>query len=95
MELVGWTSSLVLVFTLGSQVRKQWRSGNSQGVSVWLFVGQTVASAGFSIYSLLLGNWVFLATNLVLLGNALLGQWVTWHHSRRHAARSSQQQYGE
>ena len=33
----------------------------SAGVSVWLFVGQLAASVGFTIYSVLLRNWVFAA----------------------------------
>jgi MtN3 and saliva related transmembrane protein len=84
VDVIGWLSSLVLLFTLGHQVRKQWRSGDSRGVSTWLFVGQAAASLGFSVYSLLLGNWVFLTTNLLLLLNAALGQWATLRN-RRHS----------
>lgn len=80
--MIGWVSSLVLLLTLGQQVRRQWVSGDSRGVSTWLFVGQTAASVGFSTYSFLLENWVFLTTNLLLLVNALLGQWVTLRNRR-------------
>ncbi|MGH8628089.1 MAG: hypothetical protein ACREV0_00190 [Burkholderiales bacterium] len=45
-----------------------------EGVSKWLFVGQVTASLGFSIYSLLLKNWVFLATNLLILLSAIAGE---------------------
>ena len=83
VDWIGWLSSLVLLVTLGNQVRKQWRSGESQGVSRWLFVGQTAASVGFSVYSVLLENWVFAVTNLLLLVNALAGQWVTSRNRRR------------
>lgn len=83
VDWIGWLSSLVLLVTLGNQVRKQWLSGESQGVSRWLFVGQTAASVGFSVYSVLLENWVFAVTNLLLLLNALLGQWVTARNRRR------------
>ncbi|MET0412939.1 MAG: hypothetical protein ABW217_16655 [Polyangiaceae bacterium] len=69
--------------TLGNQVRKQWQSGESQGVSRWLFIGQTAASVGFTTYSLLLQNWVFAVTNALLLVNALAGQWVTSRNRRR------------
>lgn len=78
----------MLLLTLGQQVRKQWRSRESAGVSTWLFVGQTAASVGFSIYSFLLENWVFLTTNLLLVVNALLGQWVTLRNRRRAQATS-------
>ena len=72
----------MLLLTLGHQVRKQWRSRDSRGVSTWLFVGQMAASAGFSLYSYLLDNWVFLFTNLALLANAVLGEWVTLRNRR-------------
>jgi MtN3 and saliva related transmembrane protein len=84
VDVIGWISSIVLLLTLGQQVRKQWVSRDSRGVSTWLFVGQTAASLGFSVYSLLLENWVFLTTNVLLLFNALLGQWVTVRN-RRHS----------
>jgi uncharacterized protein with PQ loop repeat len=85
IDIIGWVSSVILLLTLGHQVRKQWVSGDSRGVSTWLFIGQTAASLGFSVYSLLLENWVFLTTNLLLLLNAALGQWVTLRN-RRHSS---------
>lgn len=81
-EFLGWVSSLVLLTTLAQQVRTQWRSGESRGVSLWLFAGQIAASCGFALYSYLLGNWVFFSTNLLLVGNACVGQWVTWRNRR-------------
>lgn len=83
VDYIGWTSSLVLIVTLGRQVTKQWQSQQASGVSRWLFAGQVTASVGFSLYSYLLNNWVFLATNLLLLLNALAGQWVTWRILQR------------
>lgn len=81
-NLLGWLSSGVLLATLVQQVVVQWKCRKSTGVSVWLFVGQFVSSAGFALYSYLLGNWVFLCTNLALLANAGLGQWVTLRNRR-------------
>jgi len=82
-------SSLVLLVTLCQQVRVQWRSRQSRGVSTWLFAGQLAASSGFAVYSYLLHNWVFLATNLLLVANAAVGQWVTLRNRR--AARHGEQ----
>jgi uncharacterized protein with PQ loop repeat len=73
VELVGWLSSAILLLTLSRQVAKQWREGTSEGVSRWLFVGQTAASAGFTAYSLLVRNWVFVVTNTLILANAIAG----------------------
>ena len=82
-EAVGWVSSFVLVLTLAKQVYKQWKEGTSEGVSRWLFVGQLSASVGFTLYSWLVGNWVFVVTNAILLLNALTGLFIVLHHRRR------------
>lgn len=86
-DLIGWFSAAVLVLTIGRQVWTQWRTRSSQGLSKWLFVGQVVASTGFVVYSFLVGNWVFVATNLVMLLIALVGQGL-YLHNRRRASRS-------
>ena len=75
-ELIGWGAATVLLATMGRQVYTQWRDGISQGVSKWLFIGQLVASSGFVMYSWLLGNWVFVVTNVLMLLTAGLGQWI-------------------
>lgn len=75
IEALGWFSSLVLLTTLIVQVRKQMRSARGSGVSSWLYVGQTTASLGFTTYSLLIGNWVFVVTNGMLTVVAICG-WV-------------------
>ncbi|MBZ4415283.1 hypothetical protein [Myxococcus sp. RHSTA-1-4] len=81
-EAIGWFSSFVLVLTIGKQVHKQWKSGSSQGVSKWLFVGQITASTGFTIYSFLVRNWVFVVTNALLLLSAFLGILIVFKHRR-------------
>ena len=85
-EAVGWVSSLILVLTIAKQVYKQWREGSSEGVSKWLFVGQISASLGFTIYSWLVSNWVFVVTNAVMLVNGLLGLLIVLRHRRRERA---------
>ena len=82
-EAIGWFSSVVLVLTIGKQVWKQWRAGTSEGVSKWLFVGQITASTGFTIYSWLVKNWVFVVTNGSLLVLALAGLGIVFVHRRR------------
>ncbi len=82
-EAVGWVSSVILVLTIGKQVYKQWQEGSSEGVSKWLFVGQMAASLGFTVYSWLVSNWVFVVTNAVMLVNGLLGLLIVLHHRRR------------
>ena len=86
IEAVGWVSSLILVLTIAKQVYKQWQEGSSEGVSKWLFVGQMAASLGFTIYSWLVSNWVFVVTNAVMLVNGLLGLLIVLRHRRRERA---------
>jgi MtN3 and saliva related transmembrane protein len=82
-EAIGWASSVILVLTIATQIHKQWKAGTSAGVSIWLFIGQLAASTGFTIYSLLLHNWVFAVTNGVMLLGGLLGYAITARQKRR------------
>lgn len=82
-EMIGWSSSVILVLTIGKQIYKQWQEESSKGVSKWLFIGQIAASVGFTTYSWLVGNWVFVVTNSLLLVSALIGLGIVLHHRQR------------
>jgi uncharacterized protein with PQ loop repeat len=82
-ELIGWFAASVLLATIGRQVYTQWRDGSTSGLSRWLFVGQLTASLAFVIYSWILGNWVFVVTNVLMLVTAALGQCVYLANKRR------------
>jgi|SoiMethySBSTD1v2_1073268.scaffolds.fasta_scaffold407154_1 uncharacterized protein with PQ loop repeat len=86
-EIVGWASSGLLVLTIGQQVWKQWKTGTSKGVSRWLFLGQMTASLGFTVYSWLVKNWVFVVTNALMLVNAVVGYGIVLYHRRRERRR--------
>ncbi|MFL5353852.1 hypothetical protein [Archangium sp.] len=81
-EAIGWFSSVVLLLTIGNQVYKQWKTGTSKGVSKWLFVGQITASTGFTIYSWMVHNWVFVVTNSLMLVSALVGIVIVLKHRK-------------
>ena len=83
IEVIGWASSVILILTIATQIAKQWHDHTSAGVSTWLFVGQLAASVGFTIYSLLVKNWVFAVTNGIMILNGLLGYGITVRHKRR------------
>lgn len=83
MDMIGWLSSGVLAVTIFYQVYRQWREGHSEGVSVWLFIGQCVANMGFIIYSLSKPDWVFVFTNALLLATNLTGYVLTLRQHRR------------
>jgi uncharacterized protein with PQ loop repeat len=80
-ELIGWSAAAILLATIGRQVFTQWRDRTTAGVSHWLFIGQLCASVGFVIYSWLLGDWVFVATNAAMLVTALVGQYIYLRNS--------------
>lgn len=82
-ELIGWSAATILLATIIRQVYAQWKSGTAQGVSKWLFIGQLTASVLFSVYSLLLANWVFVASNLMLIVVAITGQFIYYRNKRR------------
>src|SRR5690606_35458243 len=84
VDLVGWVASAVLLATLLRQVHTQWKTRQTQGVSRWLFIGQVTASVGFTIYSWLLQNWVFLFTNIAILMTAVAGEVVYLRNRKRH-----------
>ena len=90
-EAVGWVSSFILVLTIAKQVYKQWQEDQSEGVSKWLFIGQIAASLGFTIYSWLVNNWVFVVTNSLMLLNGLAGLLIVIHHRRRQQLKGSQE----
>jgi uncharacterized protein with PQ loop repeat len=82
-ELIGWLSSAILVATIAKQVHKQWKERTSEGVSRWLFIGQIAASAGFTLYSALVGDHVFVVTNAMLLVSAATGLVIVLRDRRR------------
>ncbi|RJF99095.1 PQ-loop repeat-containing protein [Noviherbaspirillum saxi] len=85
-DIVGWISSLVLVSTISRQVYTQWRTKRVEGVSKWLFIGQLTASFGFTIYSYLVDNWVFVFTNFFMFLTAVAGECI-YISNKRHAQR--------
>ena len=91
VDAVGWTSSAVLLATIVAQIHKQWRARSSEGVSRWLFVGQTAASLGFTVYSWLVDNWVFVVTNALLLVAGITGFVITLHFSRAGATEAQRE----
>lgn len=86
-DSVGWAASVVLMATLIQQVVKQATEDSAQGVSKWLFAGQIVASAGFVLYSALVGNLVFVVTNSCILATAVVGQIISARKRRARARR--------
>ncbi len=72
-EFIGWASSIILFSTVSRQIYKQWQEGTSEGVSIWLFIGQIAASTGFAVYSWLLWNPVFIFTNTLMVLNGIVG----------------------
>jgi len=84
-DVIGWLASAVLLATLIRQIVSMARDATARGVSRWLFVGQCVASAGFIAYSVMVGNRVFVATNVAILVTAIVGQCIVARRKSRDA----------
>lgn len=84
MEVIGWVSSFILILTLSVQIKKQYREKTSQGVSRYLFLGQVCSEVGFVIYSLMIENWIFMATNIILLIENFIGLYLTLKFKKSH-----------
>ncbi|MET3931666.1 MtN3 and saliva related transmembrane protein [Lysobacter sp. OAE881] len=84
-DVIGWLASIVLLATLIRQVVTMARDPEAKGVSRWLFIGQCVASVGFVAYSAMVGNKVFVATNVAILITAIVGQCIVARRKSRQA----------
>jgi MtN3 and saliva related transmembrane protein len=82
-DVIGWISALLLALTITRQVYTQWRTKSIAGVSKWLFIGQLSASVGFTIYSWLVENWVFVCTNFFMAMTAVVGQVIYLRNKHR------------
>jgi uncharacterized protein with PQ loop repeat len=83
VDIIGWVSSLILLLTIMRQTYTAWKTKATAGVSKWLFVGQVTASSGYTVYSYLLHNWVFLTSNIALLLTAVVGEYLYLVNKRR------------
>lgn len=81
-DMIGWISAAILVMTISRQVYSQWRSASVEGVSKWLFIGQLAASLGFTVYSFLVENWVFVFANFFIFLTAVAGELVYLRNKR-------------
>lgn len=90
-EFIGWASSIILFSTVSRQIYKEWKEGTGEGVSIWLFIGQTAASLGFAVYSWLLWNPVFIFTNTMMVLNGIVGFCVSLYLKKRTASKTAQQ----
>ena len=91
-ELIGWSASVILLITIITQVRKQWRTGTNEGVSKWLFVGQVASSVGFTVYSVLTGNMVFIVTNAVLLLSNIAGVYIYFRNREKNGGEEDEEE---
>ncbi len=74
-ELIGWGSAAILVPAFATQTYRQWQNRHEpvNASSLWFFGLVLLGTAGQVVYSRLVGNWVYLALNGVLVVNNLIG----------------------
>lgn len=76
VQAIGWISTLTLVPSLGHQTWKQWKERTAKGVSLSLYLGSLISSIGFTVYSWLVDNPVFVFANGLLIVNNVFGLYV-------------------
>lgn len=74
-ELIGWGSAAILVPAFATQTYRQWQDRHDpvRGSSLWFFALVLIGTLGQVIYSWMVGNWVYLVLNSILVGNNLAG----------------------
>ncbi|QWT22012.1 hypothetical protein KPL74_08395 [Bacillus sp. NP157] len=82
-EPLGWLASLILLSTISRQIWRQARAPTVEAVSKWLFIGQMSASLLYLVYSILVKNPVFIASNAALLITGIVGQVIYIRHRNR------------
>jgi lipid-A-disaccharide synthase-like uncharacterized protein len=63
-----------LLSTIGRQIWRQAHAPTVEAVSKWLFIGQMCASLLYLVYSVMVKNPVFIASNAALLVTGIIGQ---------------------
>jgi len=82
-DIIGWVSAFILLLTISKQVYSQWKDGRSEGVSIWLFIGQLAAAAGFATYSWMVGNVVYIVANILTFLTSIVGLVILMRNRRR------------
>lgn len=82
-EWVGWGAAALLLVTTLKEVQQQWRADSNEGVWPWMFAGYFLASTGFTVYSALGGQTLFLVVNAMLMATNALGQALYWRNALR------------
>ena len=88
-DFIGWLSAALLAATISRQVYTQWKTRSTAGVSKWLFIGQLCASIGFTVYSYLVENWVFVFTNFFIFLTAVLGEGIYLRNKKLDAGKQA------
>lgn len=82
-EPLGWLASLILLSTISRQIWRQAHAPTVEAVSKWLFIGQMSASLLYLVYSILVKNPVFIASNAALLITGIVGQVIYLRRRKR------------
>lgn len=88
-QWVGWAAVLVLFATMSGQAWKQWRDRVKHGISKLFFVGQVASSLLFLLYSVMVGDHVFVVGNTLVLAAAIAGGTILWWNRTRRAGPKS------
>ena len=80
-EFIGWGSAAILVPAFATQTYRQWQNRDEpvNAAALWFFVLVLIGTAGQVIYSWMVGNWVYLVLNGILVVNNTAGLGIAVH----------------
>ena len=82
-ELIGWGSAIILLPAFATQTYRQWQDRHKPVniSSLWFFILVLIGTFGQVVYSWMVGNWVYLALNGVLVVNNAIGLAIAVHRA--------------
>jgi uncharacterized protein with PQ loop repeat len=89
LEVLGWASLVLNTAAVHYQVRRQWKDGASENVSVLFYLCGIAATVGFAFYSYGVGNVVYVVANVVVTLYELVGLFLVLKHRRAARAAAS------
>ena len=71
VDILGYSAGAITSLTFLPQVLKTWKLKSAKDVSLLMFVIAAINEVMWTVYGILLNNWVIILTNIIVLVMAL------------------------
>ena len=71
VDILGYSAGAITSLTFLPQVIKTWKLKSAKDVSLLMFVIAAINEVMWTVYGILLNNWVIILTNIIVLVMAL------------------------